>query len=400
MLTGHRMSRRGRRLIGLALASLVLAAAGAPRPAHADADDLQVRLMAETLLAQDITRGHGVTVAVLSTGVDPHTRPRSGTLRSGTDLVGLPHPKRLEGTLIASFLGGSRLSSDLPGLAPAVDILPIRIAPDDGEHGADDWWSGGRVCDTLARGIRYAADHGADVVLVSAGCWGYDYEQKQMETALDQARSRNVVVVAPNEPVGDGNWPPLPAAVPGVIGVGTLAKDGTRWSKFSAKSSVTLVSAPGARTPGVGPGGQPGWTFWGVPPAVTWVAATAELVRSEFPHLSPAQVAQAMAVSAHHPKNGYNADIGFGVVNPLQALIAAKKIEGRPVPLTAPGVPDGAHFGRPGTIGAVRHDPALLAGLGGLILVSVGALVAAVVRLRGGRRTGEAGASYPWTSTT
>ncbi|MEV5710309.1 S8 family serine peptidase [Actinoallomurus sp. NPDC052274] len=399
MLTGHRMSGRGRRLVALALAGLVFAAAGAPQPADAAAaDTLQERLMAETLLAQDVTMGKGVTVAVLSSGVDPHVRPRSGALRPGTDLVGLPHPKRVEGTLIASFLGGSRSSSGVPGVAPAADILPVRVEPDRDDHGGKDWWGRNNLCDVITRGIRYAVDHGAGVVLVATACYAYDTEQ--MDAALDRARSRNVVVVAPNRPTVYGDPPPLPAALPGVIGVGTLAKDGSRWSRYALKTSVTLVSAPGTRTPTTGPDGRP-WEFWGPEPAAAWVAGTVALVRSKFPQLSPAQVAQVVADSAHHPKGGYNADLGFGVVSPVRALIAAEKIRRQRVSPTAPGVADDAHFAaRPGTIGAARHDPALLAGLGGLILVSVGALVAAVFRLRAGRRGTKATASYPWTSTT
>lgn len=387
MLTGRRMSGRGRRIAAFALAGLVFVAAGAPRPAHAAPVPVEDRLSVEMLLAQDVTKGDGVTVAVLSSGVDPSVRPVSGTLRPGIDLVGLPHPKRLEGTLIASLIGGARSSArsrGMPGLAPAVDIMPVRIIPDKGDRGEQSWWDRTNLCDVITRGIRYSVDHGAGVVLVGMACWVYD--TKQMDAALDYARSKNVVVVAPNRSTGYDDSPPLPASVPGVIGVGALAKDGTRWSKYSLKSSVTLVSAPGTRTPAVGPGGQLGWEFWGPEPATAWVAATAALIKSKFPQLSPAQVAQAITGSAHHPKDGYNADVGFGIVNPLRALIAAEAIRRQPVSPTAAGVADDAHFGaRPATIGAVRHDPALLAGLAGLILVSVGALVAAAIRLRVGR---------------
>jgi Subtilase family len=401
MLSGRRMSGRGRQLAALALTGLVAVAAGAPRPAHAAPVSPEVRLMAEMLLAQRVTKGDGVTVAVLSSGFDPRVRPVSGTVRPGTDLVGLPHPKRVEGTLIASFIGGrhsSARSSAVPGLAPAIDLLPVRVVPDHGDHGEKSWWDRTNPCDVITRGIGYAVDHGADVVLVGTACW--DYDTKPMEAALDHARNRNVVVVAPNEPVGSGNPPPLPASVPGVIGVGTLAKDGTRWPKYSLKSSVTLVAAPGARTPTIGPEGRP-WEFWGPEPATAWVAATAALIRSKFPQLSPAQVALAIAGSAHHPEKGYDAGLGFGVVNPVGALIAAEAIRRRPVSPTASGVADDAHFGaRPATISAARHDPALLTGLAGLVVVSVGALIAAAVRLRAGRPGTEVTEPYPWTSTT
>lgn len=400
MLTGDRATGRGRRLTTLALAGLMFAAAaGTPRPAHAASDDPQVRLRAETSQAHDVAKGDGVTVAVLSSGVDPRVRPRSGVLRQGTDLVHLPHPQRIEGTLLATLIGGDRSVPGLPALAPGVDVLPVRIFPEVGDHGEDDWRENTNFCEVITRGIRYAVDHGAGVVLVGDACW--DGTSGDMEAALERARRRNVVVVAPNEPIGYGDPPPMPASLPGVIGVGTLAKDGTRWPKYSLKSSVTMVSAPGTATTAVGPDGRSGWTFSGSEPATAWVAATAALVRSKFPRLTPSQVAQAIAVSAHHPEGGYNADVGFGVVNPVQALSAAKDFERRPVSPTGTGVGDDAHFsGRRGTIDAAGHDPALPAGLGGLVLVSAGALAAAALRLRAARRDAKAVQAYPWISAT
>jgi hypothetical protein len=58
-----------------------------------------------------------------------------------------------------------------------------------------------------------------------------------------------------------------------------------------------------------------------------WIAGTAALIKSAYPHLAPALVARAIAISARdHPRGGYNIKIGFGLINPFGALLAAGKL--------------------------------------------------------------------------
>jgi subtilisin family serine protease len=69
-----------------------------------------------------ISQGNGVTVAVLSTGVDPNAVGLQGKVTIGHDYVSLPYPDPTSGTIIASAIAGSGPTGGSP-------IGPIGRAP-------------------------------------------------------------------------------------------------------------------------------------------------------------------------------------------------------------------------------------------------------------------------------
>jgi hypothetical protein len=115
-----------------------------------------------------------------------------------------------------------------------------------------------------------------------------------------------------------------------------------------------------------------------------WVAAAAALVKAEYPKLTPAQVGQALALSARNPKGRgrYDTDIGFGIVNPDGALKEARAIAKAPsaAPAAQPAVLDTEHFGgkKAGTVRAVPYDPIWIGGFGVLAIAGVVAILVAV----------------------
>lgn len=395
------MLRRSLRAVAVAVAGVpaVLMIAVPAAPAHADTGWTR-RLAADFRAAHQVTRGKGVTVAVLSSGVDGSTGSLRGVVAKGEDFVGTPRPKKIFGTLMASWIAGNGLTHDSPfgirGLAPATRILSVRVFPDKEDPGSGKWQGGDNGEMVLAKGIRYAVDKGAQVIAIApvynGGGQLVDTGETALHDALARARARNVVVVAPAGAVrsqfSESTRYAFPAAAPGVIGVGALDTDGERYAKYSEKSTSVLVSAPGFKLPALGPGNSP-WTYWGAAPAVTWVASTAALVRAEYPDLSPAQVAQAISTSARHPKGrgSYDTSIGFGVVNPDGALKEARRLadQGRPAITAKSGTTaDKEHFGgeTPDRIGAVRHPLAATAGFPGLMAAGLLALAGSFLLLR------------------
>jgi hypothetical protein len=105
----------------------------------------------------------------------------------------------------------------------------------------------------LMRGMDYALQNGARVINLS---WGSETPSAFIERAMLYARSRGAIVVASagNEP---HNRPVYPAAYPGVLAVGALDPDGTRWAKSNYGDFVDLT-APGAANMPVGYRGPPG----------------------------------------------------------------------------------------------------------------------------------------------
>ena len=122
-------------------------------------------------------------------------------------------------------------------------IIPIRSFDDNG------FTSNFNIMDS----IDFALDHGAKVLSLS---WGSETHSDFLESAMDYASSKGLMVVASagNEPTGK---PVYPAAYSSVIGVGAIGKEGKPWESSNYGDFVTLY-APGFATFPVGYKGDPG----------------------------------------------------------------------------------------------------------------------------------------------
>jgi hypothetical protein len=357
------------------------------------------RLAAEMREAWHITRGRGVTIAVLSTAVDA-VSGLSGKLAIGPDYAPLAGASATEGTVLASLIAGSGPASTSPfgsiGRAPAARVLAERIVDSSSGRAAAAYQKNGTWQAIMAKAIRYAANHGADVIVTfEAGT----ADSAVLESAVAYAISRNVVVLGSSAAAG-GKMTPLefPDSAPGVINfTGQLLTGLPKPSKAvttPANSSI-LLTAPDNVMPETGPGSQP-YTAWGDYSDIAWVAGTVALIKSVYPHITPAQVALALAESAsYRPAGGYDTTVGFGLLNPAGALHAAARVQRLGV-TAAPGpevVGPRARFGVPqgGVISAVRHSKILLAGYAGAIIAGVVLLcVALLLGVRWRRTSGSA----------
>ncbi len=360
------------------------------------------QLIRDTANAWKITQGSGVTVAVLSSGVDPNAIGLAGKVVTGHDHVDLPYPAPLDGTLIASAIASSGPTSASPvgpiGRAPRAKILSIRIYPDSTVPGAAAWYKTADWDTLLASAIREAARRGAQVIYADGFAPG---SSAGLEQAVQYAISKNAVVIALEDDSGsERNAPTYPASLPGVIGAGTaflpgLVPPSRRFP--SPRNESILVSAPGNQFAASAPSGL-GYTVQNYYSAAAWVTGTAALIKSVYPHLASALVARAITLSARdHPPGGYNTTVGFGLINPDGALREASALATlRSTAAPGPGVASpAARLGSgpaPGVIDAVHHSAAKLAGFGGSIVAGLACLILAMLlRRRGRRRTGAAG---------
>jgi Subtilase family len=321
------------------------------------------RFTLDFLAARRISQGKSVKIALLADGVAPGVKTLKGRLDTEKDLVGTPRPKRVTGTLMASLIAGGSLAG-VHGLAPAATILPVRIYAETDEPGGRIWRGSARWDVVMAKGIRYAVDHGADVIAVAA----YTSEDRTaaLSAAIAYAQTKKVVILA-STGLQNPYDPAYPVSVAGVIGVGTVTPKGRRDVKWTSRSSATLISAPDSAIRSIGPDNRL-WTSWGDPVALAFTTAAAAMVRSEYPKLTPAQVGQALSASARHPqgKGYYDTELGFGYLNPVGALDEARKLATQPAPamIAKSSVPDKARLGgeRPGTIRAAPYAPLRLLG--------------------------------------
>ena len=325
---------RSRALAALLAASFVVLPAAGP----AQADTIRARQWGlealHTSEAWRTTKGRGVTVAVLDTGVDATHPDLAGNVMEGKDLIGFGarrgdrawarHGTAMAGIIAGQGHGPGRQDGVL-GIAPQARILPVRVILE----GADKSRARARQTrgSALAQGIRWAADHGADVINLSLGDDSESaHPDAGEDAAVQYALAKGVVVVASAGNGGDkGDHVSYPAAYPGVIAVTAVDMYGTHAS-FSTSRWYATVSAPGVDVVIADPDRRY-YEGWGTSAAAAFVSGAAALVRGAHPGLTPAQVKKLLIDTARdRPKGGRNDDKGYGTVDPAAAIRAGGKV--------------------------------------------------------------------------
>jgi hypothetical protein len=369
------------------------------------------------------SRGAGITVAVLGTGVDASYPGLAGSVITGPDYTGSGRGPGstywgAEGTAVAGIIAARQSGPGLVGVAPEVKILSVRVTLEFNDPLVSDQALSRRLPDAIADGIRYATDHGARVIdlpldpgslgLTSKGDPAAAGGSPAEQAAVAYALSKGVVLVAPAG--DDGEGPGMvndPAAYSGVIAVGAVGRTGQR-APFSSKQPYTLVTAPGVNLIAAAPSG--GYDMISSTSTASGiVAGVAALVLSRFPHLTPAQVTRALLESTVTATAGRGlpplparsaAGTGYGTVDALRALDMAALIvsasqphQGAPVASMASHQPArhpvaASHRAAASTLaGSVLRDA--LVAVGVLIVLLVAALLA--MRSRRNRDRGGAG---------
>jgi type VII secretion-associated serine protease mycosin len=302
--------------------------------------------------AWTVTKGGGVTVAVVDSAVDGKVKELQGRVSAGPDMtsgaVTRDLPPGRHGTAMAGLIAGSGNGDGFIGIAPESRILSLPLAvddePADGVPPIEDEQTSAES--PLARALRYAANHGAQVVSMSIGSYGPLRSERE---AVSYALGKGVVLVAAvgndgqtvyAKENGTSYWS-FPAGYPGVIGVAATDKQGKR-ATFSSDNLSVLVAAPGVDVPVVKR--KSGYELSeGTSSAAALVAGVAALIKARYPSLPPEQVAQALASSARgRPAAGYDDQTGYGVVDAAAALNAAERLTGEQRSI----VPGQDHFGQ------------------------------------------------------
>jgi len=251
--------------------------------------------------AWQVTKGQGVVVAVIDSGVDPAVSDLTGSVIPGPDLAGVATPPSdagwgVHGTWMASLISGHGHAgggSGVMGVAPMSKVLSIRVVTDKTDPGYNQYQqeSDSRVQRSLASAIGYATVHGASVISMSLG---YGSPSAVVRSALQRALSHGVVVVASSGNSGDsvgartsGQAPySFPADYPGVLGVAAVSRSGAA-ANFSSDNLSVQVGAPGVDVPAQGRDGQY-WLVSGTSPACALTAGVAALIKARYPHLAAA----------------------------------------------------------------------------------------------------------------
>ncbi|MCG8608524.1 S8 family peptidase, partial [bacterium] len=181
------------------------------------------------------TKGDGITVAVLDTGVDPDHPDLKDAIIGSRDFTGDGIEDRNgHGTHVAGVIAARLNRVGFVGVAPKAKLLIGKVLANNGT-GAYEW---------IAKGIDWAVAKGADVISMSLGGSSSD---GQLFTSVHNAlvKGRYVICAAGNEGSLFQNSIGYPGRYGGVITVGSHDSDGNA-SGFSSRGGEIDFMAPGS----------------------------------------------------------------------------------------------------------------------------------------------------------
>lgn len=292
--------------------SLVIIAVGGE---YVDYEDQELTERIGLDPAHAVSRGEGVTIAVLDTGVDPNHEALAGRLSPlGYDFVDndtepwevAPNTfdDDLDGAHDEGFGHGTMVAGILALVAPEATILPLRVLDDDAR---------GDVF-TICKAIRYAAEQGADIVNLS---FGIPVEVEAISEQIEFIEDLDILLVAGAGNESSGENPYYPAAESHVVMVAATDSADVK-ADFSDWGDDIDICAPGTGVRSAFPGGL--WALGnGCSFATPIVSAGAALALSSDPSLSPRELRDLATTMAepidHLPGNAaYEENLGSGRV--------------------------------------------------------------------------------------
>jgi subtilisin family serine protease len=268
-----------------------------------------------------LTKGAGVTVAEVESGVQASIPDLHGVVLPGANLTGsggngdtdIQVGEDGHGTAMAVVIAGQGTGTGTVGIAPRARILPVIVGG-----------SGPASVRTAAAGIRYAVSHGAQIINLPFGIGRTSAAacDPVLQAAVAYALGHDVVLVASSGNASQFAGPGEPASCAGVLAVGGTEPGGSLWPG-STQEPYVAVAAPGDHMVYVGRDGRYTTTGAGTSFSAALTAGTAALIRSRYPDMPWYQVDQRLTGTATHagrrvPNQGY----GYGIINPARAVNA------------------------------------------------------------------------------
>ena len=318
---------RARWLAGIAVlgvvASVLASSVFTAAPASADSiRDREYWLTSYGITkAWNTTKGAGVTVAVIDTGIDGSHPDLTGTVVGGTDVSGVGAANGQKpigddsqhGTMVASMLAGHGhgAGDGVIGVAPEAKLLAVSVGFGVGSSDSDD---------QIAKAVRWSVDNGADIINMSLTRNTLDWPTS-WDDAFLYAMEHGVIVVAAAGNRGSGTTEVgAPATMPGVVVVAGVDRNGKASFDASSQGITLTVAAPSEDLVGAAPGA--GYYAWaGTSGATPLVAGVLALIKASHPGLSAGNIINRLTATA--TPAGDAIVYGSGLMNAAAAVTAS-----------------------------------------------------------------------------
>jgi hypothetical protein len=259
-----------------------------------------------------VTRGAGITVAVIDSGSGPHpdldaNLDAGRTMFGSIDSVGVldidnaGHGSHVAGIIAAvanNAIGGS-------GVAPQSRILPIRVLDAQGSGDSKD----------VSKAVRFAVDSGTKVINLSLGG---ATESTSLTAAIQYAVDRNVLVVAAAGNGAADSPPKWPAASDLALAVTAVDRNNSVTS-FDQRGDYIDLAAPGASI--LSTASNDYKIQSGTSMAAAFVTGAAALLFAAQPSITAAQVRDVLQRTATDiGAPGRDTTFGYGLINLVAAF--------------------------------------------------------------------------------
>ncbi|WP_459195428.1 S8 family peptidase [Wukongibacter baidiensis] len=255
-----------------------------------------------------------VNIAVIDTGVDYNHPDLKNRVKQdmGYDFVnddGDAMDDNGHGTHVAGIISAEANNEEgIVGVVGNLDVnvIPIKVLDKDGVG----------YSDTIAKGIEYAVEKGADIINLSLGGTERD---EDIEKAVSNALDKGVLVIAAagNDKRNCDEYTPA-----GVNGVYTIAASNllNRTARFSNFGKSVDITAPGTKILSTVPNG--GYEAWdGTSMAAPVVSGIAAMLKAHDPSIDSIKIKEILQTSSKDiMKDGEDVLSGYGLIDSKEAF--------------------------------------------------------------------------------
>jgi subtilisin len=253
--------------------------------------------------AWDITRGQGVKVAVIDTGIDYNHPDLKANIAGGWNAINKEKPNEFlddngHGSHVAGTIAAIDDDKGVVGIAPKVSLYGVKVLDADGSGTFDE----------VIAGMQWAVDNKMQVANMSLGAY---VGNESLKAAVQAMANNGVVLVA--SAGNSGRSVGYPAAYPGALAI-AASNSGDKVASFSSRGPEVAFIAPGVSVKSTYMGG--GYdSFSGTSMAAPHVAGLSAFVISTKGLLGLEAVSKALKGAAAKLKDVPAEQQGAGIID-------------------------------------------------------------------------------------